>query len=480
MITDVRPVASRPVRCIAVDSESRLFLAGRSYVPTHNSELMKWIIFGVAKADYPIVLIDPHGANSEDMLNVIIRNAPERVKDIVYVNLGDKEFPVALNPLDVRNEDQVEGTVNAVKEMLTKFAVDQGNAPRATNYIEQAIGALCEANLHLRRPDTKCTLLDVAPFFTNADFRQAVVQMSTNDNVRETFGPEGQFEGLGDKQKADHVATPVRAFQALGNSSSFAAVFNSPENKLNFPKLLTANSIILIKIPRFGAQSRMGEFVASLLLPWLLSTANEWGKNPETGEGTGARVFVDEAPRLLTPDSSVIQILAELRKWDLGLIAAAQYSGQLDRAVTGAILGNTSSKLSLPLEVSSAREIAVAIAANDKRMTAADIADLPNYHYYANLLLPSGPSGLFSAACLDPIKDKLNAEQKQTRLDVIEHSRKLVANRKATQQPPSVRRRHIMAVLGVKHGERVDSDGGLDGREYVLPPDVPGDGGGLW
>lgn len=36
-IVSVEEVKTRPVRCIAVDSESRLFLAGRDFIPTHNS-----------------------------------------------------------------------------------------------------------------------------------------------------------------------------------------------------------------------------------------------------------------------------------------------------------------------------------------------------------------------------------------------------------------------------------------------------------
>jgi Flp pilus assembly CpaF family ATPase len=39
-VVDVRPVASRPVRCIEVDSPSRLYLAGETMVPTHNTSLM--------------------------------------------------------------------------------------------------------------------------------------------------------------------------------------------------------------------------------------------------------------------------------------------------------------------------------------------------------------------------------------------------------------------------------------------------------
>jgi replicative DNA helicase len=38
-ITDVRPVGSVPVRCIQVDAEDHLFLAGRNFIPTHNSTL---------------------------------------------------------------------------------------------------------------------------------------------------------------------------------------------------------------------------------------------------------------------------------------------------------------------------------------------------------------------------------------------------------------------------------------------------------
>jgi replicative DNA helicase len=38
-IVDVRPIASVPVRCVEVDNRSRLYLAGPTMVPTHNSTL---------------------------------------------------------------------------------------------------------------------------------------------------------------------------------------------------------------------------------------------------------------------------------------------------------------------------------------------------------------------------------------------------------------------------------------------------------
>ncbi|HET9876203.1 MAG TPA: replicative DNA helicase, partial [Mycobacterium sp.] len=38
-ITDVRPVPSRPVRCVQVDNADHMYLASRSMIPTHNSTL---------------------------------------------------------------------------------------------------------------------------------------------------------------------------------------------------------------------------------------------------------------------------------------------------------------------------------------------------------------------------------------------------------------------------------------------------------
>jgi replicative DNA helicase len=44
MVVSVEKVDSRPVKCITVDSRSRLYLAGRQFVPTHNSYVLSMYI----------------------------------------------------------------------------------------------------------------------------------------------------------------------------------------------------------------------------------------------------------------------------------------------------------------------------------------------------------------------------------------------------------------------------------------------------
>ena len=62
-IVDVRPVPSVPVRCIAVDSASHLYLASRSCIPTHNSVCLNGLITSILTRATPdevrMILIDP-------------------------------------------------------------------------------------------------------------------------------------------------------------------------------------------------------------------------------------------------------------------------------------------------------------------------------------------------------------------------------------------------------------------------------------
>lgn len=433
-----------------------------------KSSWMIWTVFGAAKAGYPIVLVDPHGQLTDDVCKSLIVNCPERVKDIVYCDLADSQWPVAFNPLDIQHRHQIEPTVASINEMLSvQLNLGVGNAPRAALYAQAALTALCSANLVLKDPETKCTLLDVVPFFTNEQFRRMIVEFCDNVAVQQNFDVDhGQFENQPDKAKVDIAQPIVRAFSQLGSSDSFSAVFSAPSNKLSLSRLVTERKLVLIKLSHFSHQAKLGEFVGALVLPWLLSSMDDWGRHKDeiTGEltGSGCRVFVDEAPTLFGPTSSAPKVLAEARKYDLGMVMAAQFIDQFPQQIVEASLANTASKIALPIDPNVAASVAKAVAGGSRSVTPADLSQLPNFHYYGNVLLPApgglSPSGPFSAACLPPIRDQLDDEGRAMREQVIDQSREQLCNSldevRASQRD---RLNNIMRALQTRLAERAEN-----------------------
>ncbi|MBA3019626.1 DNA translocase FtsK [Propionicimonas sp.] len=57
-ITTVEPVESVPVRCITVDSPNALYLAGRSFIATHNTVLAHGLLVGASRYGWPIWVVD--------------------------------------------------------------------------------------------------------------------------------------------------------------------------------------------------------------------------------------------------------------------------------------------------------------------------------------------------------------------------------------------------------------------------------------
>src|SRR5581483_5126691 len=65
-----------------------------------------------------LAVIDPHGDLCETLLNFVPKN---RIQDVIYFNPSDRDFPIAINPLEVRDKNEAEFVVSSVIAIMSKI-----------------------------------------------------------------------------------------------------------------------------------------------------------------------------------------------------------------------------------------------------------------------------------------------------------------------------------------------------------------------
>jgi hypothetical protein len=479
------PAGLLPIGQIRVDSEDEAvvglsnedlnthgLVVGRT--GTGKSEFFKWQILGAVKAGYPIIVIDPHGQLANGVVRDIIAHAPEHVHRITFVDTSDSQYPVAINPLDVDRPDQVSNRVKMVQDMMAS-QFNLNGAPRAQNILFLALSALCEANLVLRSRGARlCSILHVLNFFTDAEFRRYICEMSTNISVREFFDPEGAFEQASQKQQAELYGPIEHRLRRLQGDDLFANSLGVSENRLDWPTLMREKRIVVVKLALLSEQAEIGAFIGNLLLPMILNTMMQWGRkqNASTGdpEGIGARIFVDEAPTVLPKDDpdndAANRILNEARKADVGLVLASQFLAQYDAMTMKTVIANTASKFVLTQDVASAAPLAKNLGVD-----AEAISLLPNFHAFVSARDAQGQrSGTFTVRLLKPLttmtpKVAITDDERRRQYDAVLGASRAQLTNPAAQIKADVFHavEHIKVALSQELVERTESGLPQDG-----------------
>ena len=302
------------------DRRAHMYVIGKT--GTGKSSLLEAMIRQDILAGNGVAVFDPHG----DLAERLVEWMPaSRKADLVYLNVPDPEQPFGFNPLErvppLRRPLAANGIVEAMKKLF-----DDAWGVRLEYILRSALLLLLE--------QPEATLADVVRLFHDKEYRKGAAERVTNEQVRQFWTVE--FEKLG-RRRAEVVAPIENKLGSFLVDPFVSRILTVPKSTFHPREVMDEGKVLIVNL----AKGKIGEAPAMLfggLLVTMLGLAGLARADVPQKERRDFFIYLDEFQTFTT--LALVNMLAELRKYGLGLVLANQFMDQIEVEVRNALLGN--------------------------------------------------------------------------------------------------------------------------------------------
>ena len=375
------------------DRLSHVYVIGKTGVG--KSTLLETLARGDLDAGRGFALIDPHGDLVERVRDAA---TPAQAERITYLDAADPKQPFGYNPLRRVRDDRIPLAASGLLEAMRKIWPDAWGV-RMEHVLRNTLYALMERN--------GSTLPDILRLYTDKEFRKQVTSRVRNDIVRAFWTEE--FAHYPDRLRAEAVAPIQNKLGALLTDPRLYNILVEPKVDIHFRALMDEGGVLLVNL----AKGRLGEDGAGVLGGLIVSTIGLAALSRAEVPQDLRRpffVFVDEFQTFTT--LSFVNMMAELRKYGVGLTLAHQHLHQLEPDIRHAVLGNAGSLICFRV---GPEDAGIMASEMQPKIDVLDLISLANRDIYLKLMIEGAPSKPFSGQTLTPT-------------DTMFHSRSSVRN----------------------------------------------------
>ena len=376
--------------------KSHIYIIGKT--GTGKSTLLLNMMVADILAGNGFCLIEPHGDLSEEILNFIPK---ERIKDVIYFNVCDLNYPIGFNPLEKSNSESsfliASSLISIFKKIWYEFW-----GPRLEYILRNSLLTLLEYE--------GSTLLDLQRLLTNKEFRKKVIGEIKDNQLKQFWLSE--FEKYPSFLKTEAVSAILNKVGQFLTNLPIRLIIGQRKSSFDLKEIMDQGKILIVNL----SKGKIGEDTSKLLGSMLVSKIEFLALRRAEIEEEKRKTFylyIDEFQNFLT--LSLADILSEARKYGLSLILSHQYLEQLDEKIREAIFGNVGTIISFRVGSFSAKYLAKEFFPN---LSETDLVSLPNYHIYLKLMINGKISQGFSAITLPPPKRGISYKE-----EIIKHSR---------------------------------------------------------
>jgi hypothetical protein len=341
-----------------------------------KTTMLEYEILQDIKNGEGVVFIDPHGDSAESLLGKI---PEDRIKDVVYFNPDDIDFPASINMLEMpegvtgnellRQKDLVTETLITVFRKLFSEGGDGGSR------IEAMLRNTIHTALTLKDP----TIFTLYKLINNPTFRKGVVARLENENLRDFWLNEvGEAGGMQRVKMMQGITTKL---DRLIFSPSAARVLGHPKSTIDFSDILDSRKILICNLSKGRLGEDTSQVFGVIILAEIQIAALQRARQ-DVGDRAPVYIYVDEFQNFATP--SFVELLAEARKYGINMNMAQQtLSQQRDENMINTTIGN-SGTIVIFQTVSLDDEKFIGRLFNNF-IEPREIQDLPAFNFYVRL-----------------------------------------------------------------------------------------------
>ena len=343
--------------------------------------------------------VDPHGEAAEKIVDFIPK---DRIKDVVYINPADLNYPTAFNIMEKVDPEYRHLVAGGLMGVFKKIWPDVWSA-RMEYILHNSILALLEV------PDS--TLLGVNKLLSDADYRSKVVDQVTDPVVKAFWVQE--FAKYTQRYEVEATAAIQNKIGQFISAPLIRNIIGQVHSSLDIRKIMDEQKILIMNLSKGRIGEDNSRLLGALLITKLQLAAMSRIDMPEE-DRKDFILYVDEFQNFAT--ESFTNILSEARKYRLSLILAHQYIAQMEEEVRDAVFGNVGTLIAFRIGAEDAEFLEKEFFPD---FTANDLVNLTKYNIYVKLMIDGIASSPFSAETLYPLPRPKNTYSKE----IIEFSR---------------------------------------------------------
>jgi len=269
--------------------------------------------------DAGVFHVDLDGSDTDTILSLVPKR---RIKDVMFLDLADTEYPVAINPF-VGTGSDYDATIADM--FVDAFKSIWGYEDAATPDMDRTIYNAARATLDFPGG----TILDMYQMLVSEMARNRMIP-TVRDQIVAGYWQE-TFARLDSKDQAFITKSTVNKLERFVSDARIRNCLGQKTPLINFRQAIEDRKIILLKIPQSVIGLGKAKTVAGLLLAQFNAAAQQRkGLLP-------FHVYLPDCQHII--GDTLLQILATLSKRNVSITLTCQYLLQLGK-LKSAVFGN--------------------------------------------------------------------------------------------------------------------------------------------